>query len=396
MRLFSCFLICAATLVLCTGCGTAVSAQWRNDALQRFNTALSAGAEVFAPEETDNIRRTILLADRYHRSEMIADADRLYRLSSQKCQLLYRNIILSKVADGATISLESEPGKQPELIEIARGHISLEAVLKAEETAIVATSREQSFSGVSDTTHLGTDMFTQAPTDTSASAHNLKKNPVSANTKVRRTRPDKAIIYLTFDDGPSRLTLPIARFLKSEGVPATFFVLGSNIKGREKALTATLAMGHTIGNHTLSHNLKKLRTSFGKESSEIKQTGDMIERLGGDGRMVRIPYGASGKSIVSQVAAEGVQIFEWDIDSNDSTQRGVRDHLFIEKSVLRQLHVSAKKHVILLFHDGAGHDSTLTALRDLIPRLKQEGYRFGLLARSEKVAHSTENRQAVQ
>lgn len=112
--------------------------------------------------------------------------------------------------------------------------------------------------------------------------------------------------------------------------------------------------------------------------------------------MVRIPYGASEKSIISHVAADGGQIFEWDINSNDSTQRGVRDHLFIEKSILNQLNKNAKKHVILLFHDGAGHYSTLVALRELIPLLKQKGYRFGLLARSEKVARSTERRQIVQ
>jgi peptidoglycan/xylan/chitin deacetylase (PgdA/CDA1 family) len=221
-------------------------------------------------------------------------------------------------------------------------------------------------------------------------------NPVEPIDVPYRTKQAGTTIYLTFDDGPSHLTLPIAEFLKNEGIQATFFVLGSNIKGREKAVTATLSMGHRVGNHTVSHNLQKLRASLITDSSEVKRAGAMIESLGGDGRMVRIPYGASGKTIISQVSAEGAQIFEWDINSNDSTLRGVRDHLFIERTVLAQLNRNSKKHVILLFHDGAGHESTLTALRDLVPRLKREGYRFGLLTRREKVANSIESRRALQ
>lgn len=370
MRIHTYILICAATMLVLSGCGTVVSSPMRNDALQRFDTAISAGAETFAPEETDNIRQTLSLADRYYRNQMVDDADRLYLLSSQKCQLLYRNLVLSKAADGATIARESEPVLLPDEVEIAGEHISLEGALREENAPAPAPESERSF---------GATPRPEPPKG--ASGH---------------TRPARTTIYLTFDDGPSRLTLPIAAFLKSEGVPATFFVLGSNIKGREKAITSALAMGHRVGNHTLSHNLHKLRASFASDSNEVKRTGKMIERLGGDGRMVRIPYGASGKNLVSHVVAEGAQIFEWDINSYDSTRRGVRDHLFIEKSVLKQLNRSAKKHLILLFHDGSGHDSTLTALHTLIPRLKREGYLFGLLARSEKVAHATENRQAVQ
>lgn len=361
------FLTCAASALLLSGCGTAVSSQVRSDALQRFNMAISAGAETFAPEETDNIRQTLSLADRYYRNQMVEDADRLYLLSSQKCRLLYRTLVLSKVA---AIAREPGQGLLPDEVEIAGEPAALDDVLR--------------------------DGDAPAPPSETEHSSGAPSRPAPPKNVSGRTRPARTTIYLTFDDGPSRLTLPIARFLKSEGVQATFFVLGSNIKGHEKAITSTLAMGHRIGNHTLSHNLRKLRDSFAGDSNEVKRTGEMIERLGGDGRMVRIPYGASGKTLISQVAAEGAQIFEWDINSNDSTQRGVRDHLFIEKTVVSQLNKSTKKHLILLFHDGAGHDSTLAALRDLIPRLKREGYRFGLLARSEKVAHAAENRQVVQ
>jgi peptidoglycan/xylan/chitin deacetylase (PgdA/CDA1 family) len=378
MRFSSLLLTCAASVLLLSGCGTAVSSQWRSDALQRFNTAISAGAEAFAPDETDNIRQTLSLADRYYNADMIEDADQFYQLSSQKCQLLYRSLLLNRRADAASLTLGTEQDNQGEVSEISIEHIS-------HGNNELTTYPEDLMPTVAVTNSSTTEPRSPRP-------HNIR----AISSSPRFAKSSITTIYLTFDDGPSRLTLPIAAYLKSVGVQATFFALGSNIKGREKAITDTLAMGHHVGSHTLSHNLHRLKASFAGKSSEVKLTADMIDQLGGDGKMVRIPYGASDKTIISHVADEGAQIFDWDINSNDSTQRGVKNHLYIEKTVLNQLKNSTKKHVILLFHDGAGHNSTLTALRDLIPRLKQEGYRFGLLSRTETVVRTTEKRHLVQ
>ncbi|HBA72445.1 MAG TPA: hypothetical protein DCZ63_09760, partial [Geobacter sp.] len=60
-----------------------MESRWRDDAFSRFNSAVTAGSQSFAPEETDNIRQTLKLADRYFSQRMIEDADRLYQLSCQ-------------------------------------------------------------------------------------------------------------------------------------------------------------------------------------------------------------------------------------------------------------------------------------------------------------------------
>lgn len=195
-------------------------------------------------------------------------------------------------------------------------------------------------------------------------------------------------LYFTFDDGPSALTPKIASYLSSQGVTATFFALGNNIPRHEQTVASLVAMGHRVGNHTLTHDLAKLKSSFTSEQNEVARTAAMVERLGGDGRMVRIPYGATQKSLLTKVASEGARIFEWDINSNDSSKRGVRDYRVIEQSVLKGLEQSGKQNIIILFHDGAGHDSTLTALQRLVPRLKERGYRFGVLSRTEHLAQA--------
>jgi peptidoglycan/xylan/chitin deacetylase (PgdA/CDA1 family) len=378
---------CAAFVLFLSGCGTNVSSQWRNDALRRFDTALSVGAEGVAPEETDNIRLTLSMADRYHRHGQFEDADRLYQLSSQKSQLLYRNMVHS------TDSRDSTMRPTTERI-LLSGEFSDDSAWfnpeKSDQDLPVAEQVEGPETGKS---YQSRDLSFSPAKKRPSSTRPVRSNVSPSTQSFRRASPAETTLYLTFDDGPSHLTMPIATYLKSEGVLATFFALGSNIKGREKIVSNTIAMGHRVGNHTLSHNLQKLRVSFTSDSSEVLRTRAMLERLGGDGRMVRIPYGDSTKVIVSHVTTEGAQIFEWDLNSNDSTRRGIRDHVYIEQTVVRQLNRNMKKHVILLFHDGAGHDTTLTALRSLIPRLKQEGYRFGVLSRNEKVAHATERKR---
>jgi len=59
---------------------------------------------------------------------------------------------------------------------------------------------------------------------------------------------------ITFDDGPGRLLTPlVVRRLGEAGVPATFFVLGNNVRGNEDVVEAIVAAGHEIGSHGDQH-----------------------------------------------------------------------------------------------------------------------------------------------
>jgi peptidoglycan/xylan/chitin deacetylase (PgdA/CDA1 family) len=365
-------------VILLAGCAGPAS-RWRDDASSRFNSALSAGSSQFAPEETENIRQTMALADRYFATQLYVEAEHLYQLSCQKSQLLYRSLILNKVRQGASVVVSDEKNGQPEVIDLATEPVSMSALLAPIEN----NSEHPNKSGTQTTTILTP---TGPPSGLSVVHSPLYAEKYPKKVLSKRIDPGRTTIYLTFDDGPSRLTLPIAAYLNSQGIAATFFALGSNIKGHEKVISETIALGHYVGNHTLSHNLSKLNGSLRGGANEIEKTATMLAKLGGDGKMVRIPYGATTKKLSRTVASEGGQIFDWDINSLDSSKRGAKDHVFIEQAVVRQLQKSGKRHIIMLFHDGPGHQATLTAIRTLVPRFKQEGYRFGLLHRSDHVA----------
>jgi len=376
--------------LLLSGCTAAAFPQWRNDAYASFNGALEAAAKSSAPEEADTVRRTLKLAERYYKSGMMEEADNLYRLAGLESRLLSRTLLAARLRQGTVLGVDPDgSGRHNADVDVADEIVSLNDAVQEEEhraaqTGQAAQKADQTISSVPQPDHEASPVGTPHSV---VHPHGLSQAVIpSARASLSRTVSGRSTIYLTFDDGPSRLTLPIAAYLKSQDIRATFFVLGCNIKGHEKAVTSLVAMGHRVGSHTFSHNLHKLNASFDRDTSEIARTASLIGRLGGDGHMVRIPYGASDRSLVSRVVAEGAQIFEWDIDSYDSTKRGAHDRRFIERAVLGQLAKKNRSHAIVLFHDGSGHDATLAALKDLIPLLKEQGYRFGLLSHNDKMA----------
>jgi len=71
--------------------------------------------------------------------------------------------------------------------------------------------------------------------------------PITKITKQRK------IIALTFDDAPSRHTEEILAILERYGAKATFFVIGSQVGGKDadgiKLLKRIVEGGHELGNH---------------------------------------------------------------------------------------------------------------------------------------------------
>ncbi len=76
--------------------------------------------------------------------------------------------------------------------------------------------------------------------------------------KILNGESDAKIAYLTFDDGPYLLTEKYLDVLKENDVRATFFVRGFTDNHSVAMYRRELDEGHTIGNHTYTHNMKKI------------------------------------------------------------------------------------------------------------------------------------------
>ena len=104
-------------------------------------------------------------------------------------------------------------------------------------------------------------------------------------------------VTLTFDNGPEpSVTDRVLEVLKSEGIAATFFVLGTKLADpARRALTVRAhAEGHWIGNHTMTHGtpLGRLQEP-GAARREILEAQALLGDLAHPDRLFR-PFGGGG------------------------------------------------------------------------------------------------------
>lgn len=113
---------------------------------------------------------------------------------------------------------------------------------------------------------------------------NTKKYPVKradAESKILDIYSKKEkVAYLTFDDGPSsNITPKVLDVLKEEGVKATFFVLGQNVKTHPEQLKRIYEEGHYIANHSYTHKYSKIYASVDELLEEFNDTEAEIKKV---------------------------------------------------------------------------------------------------------------------
>ena len=187
----------------------------------------------------------------------------------------------------------------------------------------------------------------------------------------RKENETKKQIALTFDDGPHPKYTPIILdILEEYDVPATFFMVGENVKYYHDVAESVAAAGHEIGNHTYSH-ARLDRMSEEEIVEQICACEDEIASLHEyRPKFFRPPEGQLS-SLVRQVSKEwDYRLVLWDVDTRDWAHT---DPAVICRKVLD----TVKPGDIILMHDFIGHNSpTPAALRLFIPALLEKGYEF--------------------
>jgi len=183
----------------------------------------------------------------------------------------------------------------------------------------------------------------------------------------RIDRPDT--VFLTFDDGPNaRHTPDVLDVLDEHDVKASFFMVGRDVRINEKVAAAVASRGHVLANHTLTHP-RMDRLSMGARQIEIEGMDEVIASVGGQRAQMlfRPPYGHASFSLIGQCLRLRRTVTMWSRDSFDF--RASEDEVVagFEKRPV-------KGGDILLFHDDSA--SSAPALRRLIPRWKDAGFRF--------------------
>jgi len=198
------------------------------------------------------------------------------------------------------------------------------------------------------------------------------------------TAPHK-VVYLTFDDGPDPTNTPqILDILKSYNVPATFFVIGTQVEASPQVLQRIRDEGHAIGNHTYNHRYKELYQSSDAYIAQLRKTDALVhDAVGARPEISRAPGGTTGNFTTAYwtlLEHEGYREVGWNISSGDaSSARSAQ----IINNVIQQ---AQQKHLwpraIVLMHDGIGHLETVTALPQIIEYFLREGFEFRIVDRS--------------
>jgi peptidoglycan-N-acetylglucosamine deacetylase len=189
---------------------------------------------------------------------------------------------------------------------------------------------------------------------------------------------DKRIIYLTFDDGPSSIvTNDILNTLNQQHVKATFFVIGSKIKGQEAVLRRMYNEGHSIGLHTYSHQYKQIYASEDAFIGEMNKTSNEIKKvIGIQPNIIRFPYGSNShlnNAFLKKLHAHHFKVYDW----NASIPDGVKPNTKPEELAREAINTGNKiSYVIFLMHCNNSNVNTFKALPQIIKNYKNLGYEF--------------------
>ena len=182
-----------------------------------------------------------------------------------------------------------------------------------------------------------------------------------SNKLIDRNKP---MVALTFDDGPNANTSRVLDILEKYNVKATFFVLGTNIKGYEDIILRMKELGMEIGNHMYSH---KLMTRLTEEeiTSEIKKVDDLVfDIINRYPTLIRPSYGTSNKRMLKIIDRP---VIIWDIDTLDWKYH---NSTRISNKILDKV----SDGDIVLMHDI--YSATANSLEITIPKLLDKGYQL--------------------
>lgn len=185
----------------------------------------------------------------------------------------------------------------------------------------------------------------------------------------RVKRRGRKLVYLTFDDGPVPEETPwVLDLLDREGIKATFFMVGDNVRRHPELLDEVRRRGHSYGNHTM-HHLQGLRESNERYFSDISEAAELI-----DSSLFRPPHGLFTPK-QGRYIKRHYNVVMYDLVTRDYSRRVNGERVL--DNVMRY----ARNGSIIVFHDSVkAHANLRYALPRAIKWLKEQGYEFETLS----------------
>lgn len=189
---------------------------------------------------------------------------------------------------------------------------------------------------------------------------------------ISRGLSGRPAVALTFDDGPDpQTTVRLLELLARHEAPATFFVTGQRAGLHPGLIRAILDRGHTIGNHSYSHDNLIMFKSADALLQEIQRAQEVFLRLGFRPLAFRPPVGVTNPWLADALARTGLYIVNF---SNRAGDRGNRRVTHISRRILKGL----RPDDIIMLHDieprdPAGAEVWLSEVERILAGIRAQG-----------------------
>lgn len=186
--------------------------------------------------------------------------------------------------------------------------------------------------------------------------------------------PEK-VLYLTFDDGPVPDATPaVLEILDRYGVPATFFMVGDNVRKHPEVYAEVIRRGHAAGNHTF-HHLHGWRTPPGAYAEDVFRCRERVPSA-----LFRPPY---GKFTPAQyfLLRRDFRFILWSVLTYDF------DASLPQEKCLAMAVENTRPGGIIVFHDHPkAARNALFVLPRYIEHFLSRGYRFEVIPQEPPVS----------
>lgn len=199
--------------------------------------------------------------------------------------------------------------------------------------------------------------------------------PACINKKrfKKREKTKEKIIYLTFDDGPSKYTSDLLDVLKKYNIKATFFCVAQFANQYKEIIERLKKEKHCIALHSLKHKNAMLQGIF-ETKRDLAESVEIMKQLGVKINYYRPPWGDSNLYLMSILKKEKIKLIFWDVMAEDWEANATKN------SISKKLLERTKNGDIICLHDGRGKNEaplkTIRALEEVIPIFLEKGYEF--------------------
>lgn len=188
------------------------------------------------------------------------------------------------------------------------------------------------------------------------------------------------VLFMTFDDGPSKYTNQIISILDQYDCQATWFVVNSSYTSGYKAIVDS---GNVIALHSYTHNYSYIYSSTYNFYTDLQNISDKVYNLTGvRSYLHRFPGGSSNtiskyyctgimSSLTNSIGYYGYRYFDWNSANDDATGESLTAYQIYCRAIQ---YAGTSNRLVMLMHDTDAKGTTVSALPSIIEYYQARGY----------------------